>query len=265
MHTRKCFRLVLLLLVCLLIPGLGKASEATTHQALHQAWDELLTKHVSRDGKVDYQGFIDDEGQLQAYLHTLAQNAPDETTWPAAEVKAYWINIYNAATINLIVQYYEVDRMNEIRIKTLKGYRSPWDTKEVRVGKKWYSLNEIERQILGQHFRDPRVHFALVCAAAASPTLLNEAYTATGLEKQLDDQVRYFLADHSRNQLAHERIQVSSLFNWYAAEFGEGESLIAFLNRYAPIRIEPTAQVDFLPFDWSLNAQQPAMLTQAMR
>ncbi|GAA4017945.1 DUF547 domain-containing protein [Hymenobacter fastidiosus] len=232
---------------------------------LHAPWNALLTKYVTRDGHVDYSGFLDDEDQVDAYLQTIRKTPPDEQRWSRNEQQAYWLNVYNAATVYLVLQYYPVASMNEIKVKTLKGYKSAWEASIVTVGTREYSLNEIEREILRTKFQDPRVHFALVCAAATSPPLLNEAYDGTRLDQQLDGQVQRFLNMPRFNQLAPDHIRLSSIFDWYAAEFGEGEKLVAWLNRYTTVPIAATATVEFLSFDWALNNRSRQAENQALQ
>ncbi|TGE29650.1 DUF547 domain-containing protein [Hymenobacter metallicola] len=241
-----------------------QAEDTPPTHFLHTSWTDLLRKHVTREGYVDYESFLDDEDQLDGYLQSLRKTAPD-ATWSKAETEAYWLNVYNAATIYTVLQYYPVASINEIRVKVLKGYQTVWEADAVNVGGKMYSLNAIEKQILRAQFQDPRVHFALVPAASSSPPLLNEAYDGARLNQQLDAQARLFLARPALNQISPTQVRLSSLFDWYAAEFGEGPKLIAFLNRYAANKIEPTATVEFLPFDWSLNNRKHTPDTQALQ
>ncbi|UOQ74593.1 DUF547 domain-containing protein [Hymenobacter cellulosilyticus] len=227
-------------------------------------WTDLLRRHVTPEGYVDYEGFLEEEDQLDAYLQII-RKTPPAATWSAADKEAYWINVYNAATIYTVLQYFPVTSINEIKVKELKGYKSVWEAGSVNVGGKVYSLNTIEKEILRPEFKDPRVHFALVSAAMSYPPLLNEAYDGARLNQQLDAQGRLFLSRTALNQLAADAVHLSSLFDWYAAEFGEGTKLIAFLNRYSAIKIEPTATIEFLPFDWSLNNRPRGTDTQALR
>ncbi|PJJ59170.1 DUF547 domain-containing protein [Hymenobacter chitinivorans] len=240
------------------------AEDPKSPQVLHAPWTDLLRRHVTPEGFVDYEGFLEEEDQLDAYLQTI-RKTPPAATWSAADKEAYWINVYNAATIYTVLQYFPVASMNEIRVKELKGYKSAWEAGTVNVGGKVYSLNAIEKEILRPEFKDPRVHFALVSAATSCPPLLNEAYDGARLNQQLDAQGRLFLSRTTLNQIAPTTARLSSLFDWYAAEFGEGEKLVAFLNRYSAVKIEPTATVEFLPFDWSLNNRAHGTDTQALR
>ncbi|UOQ55349.1 DUF547 domain-containing protein [Hymenobacter cellulosivorans] len=254
----------LLWLACLLPVASIHAQDPKSVPALHAAWTDLLRRHVTPEGFVDYEGFLEEEDQLDAYLQTI-RKTPPAATWSAADKEAYWINVYNAATIYTVLQYFPVASINDIRVKELKGYKSVWEAGSVNVGGKVYSLNAIEKEVLRAEFKDPRVHFALVSAATSSPPLLNEAYDGPRLQQQLDAQGRLFLVRSALNQVSPNTVKLSSLFDWYAAEFGEGEKLIAFLNRYAAVKIEPTAAVEFLPFDWSLNNRPRGTDTQALR
>ncbi|SHJ04764.1 Protein of unknown function, DUF547 [Hymenobacter daecheongensis DSM 21074] len=256
----------LLLIVCLglLVPQRLRAANVSSRQ-LHHTWNELLAKHITNDGHVDYAGFLDDEDKLDAYLQTIRKTPPDEQAWSRNDQQAYWLNVYNAATVYMVLQYYPVTSMNEIKVKTLKGSKSAWEAPSVTVGTRQYSLNQIEREVLRTKFQDPRVHFALVCAAETCPPLLNEAYDGARLNQQLDDQARRFLNTVRFNQLAPDHVRLSSVFDWYSAEFGEGNALIAWLNRYATVKIAPTAKVDFLPFDWALNDRSRQAENQALR
>jgi hypothetical protein len=246
----------------LLLPGPARAA-AAPH--LHDAWNELLGRYVTREGHVDYPGLLEDEDKLDAYLQTIRKTAPDEKTWSRSEQEAYWLNVYNAATVYMVLQYYPVHSMNEIKVKSLKGSKSAWEAPSVTVGTREYSLNQIEREVLRLKFQDPRVHFALGTAAESSPPLLNEAYDGSRLNQQLDGQVRRFLNNAKYNQLASGHLRLSSLFDWYSVEFGEGEKLVAWLNHYATVTIAPTATVEFLPFDWTLNDRSRQVENQALR
>jgi len=266
MRFTSPFRWLLLLLVSagLLLPQRLLAATSVDLQ-LHAPWNALLARHVTRDGHVDYAGFLEDEDKLSAYLQTIRKTPPDEHSWSRDDQEAYWLNVYNAATVYMVLQYYPVLSMNEIKVKTLKGSKSAWEAGSVTVGGKEYSLNEIEREVLRTKFKDPRVHFALVSAAESCPPLLNEAYCGARLSQQLDGQAELFLNTARFNQLTPDRVRLSSVFDWYSVEFGEGEKLVAWLNRYAKVKIAPTATVEYLPFNWTLNDRARQTENQALR
>jgi hypothetical protein len=212
----------------------------------HATWDELLKKNVSAAGKVNYRGFQQDQQKLNAYLDYLSKNAPGES-WNRREQLAYWINAYNAYTVSLIVKNYPCKS-----ITALEGGK-PWDKKFAKIGTQTYSLNHIEHEILRKQFTEPRIHFAVNCAAKSCPRLLNEAFTGANLEGQLERLTREFINNPALNKLAASGVQLSSIFDWYKEDFSRKGTLIDFLNRYSKITIQPAATVSYLEYDWSLN------------
>lgn len=220
----------------------------------HQAWTRLLQKHVNEEGMVDYKGFRADSSQLNNYLRTLESNPPNPEEWTEAEQLAYWINAYNAYTIDLVLEYYPVESIKDIGSAIQVPFiNSPWDIKFINLKGKKFDLNNLEHNIIRQEFEEPRIHFALVCAAKSCPKLRREAYTAEKLDAQLSDQTRTFLADPAKNKLEKDKVQISQLFDWYQGDFTTDSSLIAFLNTYAPVRISPDADIEHIDYDWSLN------------
>lgn len=254
--------IVLLLLLLGTLPRIGMA-QTLSGTRLHAPWDELLHQYVTPEGLVNYQGFLDEEDKLLDYLLAQRKVSPEAVGWSEAEQEAYWINIYNAATVYLVLQYYPLANVNDIRLKG--KVHSLWEAPSVEVGGREYSLNQIEREKLTARFQDPRLHFALVQGAVSGPPLLAEAYDGQQLPQQLERQARRFINDPARNVLAGPQLQLSGLFNFYTAEFGSGPQLLEFINRYAHAPVAAAGAPDFLPFSWALNDQQPLSATQALR
>ena len=219
--------------------------QPTQAQVRHDAWDALLQKHVDDRGGVDYKGFLADEARLDAYLKMLSEN-PVQPSWPEAQQLAYWINAYNAFTVKLILGHYPVNSIRDIH----NG--DPWQVSWIKLGGAQYSLNQIEHNIIRPQFKDARIHFAVNCAARSCPPLLNKAYKAVVLDKQLEDQTRKFVNHPRYNTLQPHAVEVSKLFDWYGEDF---DPVPAFLNRYASIRIESGASVRYKAYDWSLNGR----------
>ncbi|MFI5134355.1 MAG: DUF547 domain-containing protein [Chitinophagales bacterium] len=212
----------------------------------HQAWNELLTKYVSDKGVANYKAMMNEKGKLQSYLQMLGENPP-QTAWPESEQMAYWINAYNAFTVKLILDHYPVKSIRDI------DGGKPWDDPFITIGGEKYSLNNIEHDILRTQFNDPRIHFAINCASKSCPRLLNEAYTAVQLDQQLNAQAKEFVNDPSKNKITTNSVQLSSIFDWYKDDFTKKGTLIDFLNQYSSIKIQSTATISFLNYDWSLN------------
>ncbi|WP_188556839.1 DUF547 domain-containing protein [Hymenobacter glacieicola] len=248
----------------MLAPLFLRAEDNNSLQILHEPWNELLHQHVTAEGRLNYEGLLEDEDKLLVYLESVRKVKPDPSSWSPNDTKAFWLNMYNAAAAYLVVQYYPVASINDIRVKTVGGLKSPWEVPVVNVGGQSYSLNQIERRMLGDQFHDPRVHFALMYGAASGAPVQAEAYSGPRLPAQLDEQTRRFINDPTFNQLAPQRAQLSGLFEAYSAEFGSEAQLIEFVNRYARTPILPTAQVEFQSFSWALNDRTGLSSTQAL-
>jgi len=222
------------------------------------AWTNLLQKHVGKDGLVDYPGFIADKDKLQACLTLLSENPPAKN-WTDNDKIAYWLNAYNAFTIKLIIDHYPLKSIKDIGPKhQIIFINTPWDIKFFKIGGKTMTLNRIEHRILRKEFREPRIHFALNCASLSCPKLRREAYDGARLDAQLTDQAKEFLMDTSRNQLDAKNPKLSAIFSFYGSDIKKwsGKSIIAFINQYAPIKIDENAELDYLDYNWNLNGKK---------
>ena len=218
----------------------------------HGEWDVLVKKHVSKNGMVDYQGFLKDKKQLQVYLDKLSANKPT-SKWSKNEKMAFWINAYNAFTVKLILDHYPINSIKDIK-KGIPFVNSVWDITFIPMGKEKIDLNYIEHSILRKEFKDPRIHAAINCASFSCPLLRNEAYYASRLDEQLNDAMRRFVNDSHRNQLDKSNIKISKIFSWFAGDFKlNGSSVVDYLNKYAKKRVQPNAKIDFLEYQWELN------------
>jgi hypothetical protein len=211
----------------------------------HALWTRLLNAYVSAEGKVNYEGMLADKAVLQKYTATLSANPP-QPNWSREETMAYWINAYNAFTVQLILDHYPVSSLRDIH----KG--NPWDVAWIKIGNKNYSLDNIENDILRPRFKDARIHFALNCAAQSCPPLLNEAFSAKQLEAQLEGQTRRFINDQKFNKINPNEANLSKIFDWYGEDFG---NLRDFINQYSYVKLTPGAEIKFSDYNWSLNKQ----------
>ncbi len=213
---------------------------------IHQLWDDLLKKHVSDNGVVDYKAFKTEHKNLLGYIHVLSLLYSKEgfQTLSKEEKLAYWINSYNAMTIDLILR--------NPSVKSIKDIKDPWNQRLWKLGSKWYNLDEIEHQIL-REMNEPRIHFAIVCASVSCPKLQNEAFTASNLESQLTNATKEFLSDSSKNNISRNKIKLSKIFKWFAKDFKKNQSLIDFLNKYSDIEISQNASKSYKDYNWNLN------------
>ncbi|MBS0420974.1 MAG: DUF547 domain-containing protein [Proteobacteria bacterium] len=252
------------------------AVPAAAFDQTHHAWNALLSQHVvlvegGNASRVDYTGMLSEKPALDAYMAALSAVAPTEfATWSKAEQEAFLINAYNAFTVELILTRYP-------HLQSIKELGGSWLTTTwkrdffVLLGRQ-SSLDDVEAQLRAPGvYDDPRIHFAINCASIGCPMLRNEAYVAGSLQEQLEDAVRRFLSDQSRNRYDPRSgtLEVSKIFDWYAGDFASGNqgfhSVEQFLGRHADsLASDPRARdriraggvkLTFLPYDWSLNAK----------
>jgi len=210
---------------------------------------------------VDYDAF-GRSAEFQRYLTTLSEAQLDSL--PESERLALWINAYNAYTIELINRHGERKSIRNIN-KTLGlfGRKGPWKERLAKVAGEDWTLGQIEQEIIRKRFPEPRIHFALVCAALGCPPLRTEAYVGGRLDGQLDDQALTFLLESPRkNQVDPEAgvVLLSPIFDWYRDDFPSGpEGLGRFLGRYFPpgpareLLMGGGFEIEFTEYDWSLN------------
>jgi hypothetical protein len=211
----------------------------------HVAFDQLLKTHVSSTGAVDYAGFKSDASKLNAYIASLSDN-PATDSWSRDEQLAYWINVYNAYTIKLILDNYPVKS-----IKDINGGK-PWDKSWIKIGGKTYSLNNIENDLIRPTFNEPRIHFAVNCAAKSCPPLHNRAWTAENLESNLESSTSKFINNPNYNQINASEAKISSIFDWYGSDFGDVKT---FLNKYSTTKLNDGAKIGYKEYNWDLNGK----------
>jgi len=240
-------------LSCFLITGF--TTTALAAQGVdHSLYAGLLKKYV-KDGVVNYQGFKNEESVLDKYLKVLED--VDSKTLSRNDQFAFYVNAYNAWTIKLILSGYP-------GIKSIKDmgslFKSPWKKKICRIDGKIMTLDDIEHSILRPGFKDPRVHFAINCAARSCPPLRSEPYRAGELDQQLDEMTGAFINDLENNRLEDHTLYVSSIFKWFKKDFNK--DIISFFLKYAKGDLKRQLEtrrgkikVKYLDYDWSLNGK----------
>ncbi len=240
----------------------------------HRSWNDLLVRHVvvSKEGyssAVRYAGMQSDRAALRRYLTTLEEVSPgDYERWNKGQQLAFLINAYNAWTVELVLQKYP-------DLKSIKDlgstFRSPWKKKFFTLLGQERSLDDVEHGMIRAtgKFDEPRIHFAVVCASVGCPMLLPSAFVAEKLDAQLEEGMRRFLSDRSRNRFetASGKMKISRIFDWYGKDFAQGRqgmtSVKAALARHANVLADSAAdirrirsgdyEIEFLDYDWRLN------------
>lgn len=238
----------------------------------HSRWNTLLNDHVTmiNAGKasvVDYKGMQNDQAQLKRYLDAAGKVTQTEfNRWDKEQQLAFLINIYNAATVDLVLTEYPSIKS----IKDIGGlFGSPWKQDFIPLLGKTRSLDDVEHNLIrgSKRYNDPRIHFAVNCASTGCPALLDEAFIGSRLDSQLEQVTKAFLADRSRNLLKGDTLEVSPIFKWYKEDFSTGwrgsNNVAEFLRRYSQSLGLDTAQttalkngkiaIDYTQYDWRLN------------
>lgn len=215
-----------------------------------KTFDRLLKKHVDTKGNVNYEGFQKDIAVLDNYLGFL--DKANTTTFASDNAeKAFWINVYNAYTIKIILSNYPLKSITDIK----KDGKTAWKTPFVKAGGKTYTLDFVEHEILRKKFKDPRIHVGVNCASGSCPKLANFAFTAENIDAELEKLMTDFVNDTSRNKLKKNSVQISEIFNWFKGDFTANGSVIDYLNKYSKVKISKKAKIKYLPYDWSLNGK----------
>ena len=243
------------------------AAPASARTPDPRPWDDLLARRVSPGPEgvalVDYAGWkasAADRAALDAYIKSLEATRISALSRP--EQFAAWVNLYNAATVRLILERYPVRSIRDIRSEgaglSLKALAGPWQTKVVTVEGRRLSLDDIEHGVVRATFKDPRLHYAFNCASIGCPDLMARAWRAETLDADLDAAARRYV-NHPRGVTAPARgLRLSSIADWYAGAFGTPAQLRAHLVRYAApelaARIRATERIAGYAYDWTLNA-----------
>jgi len=266
--------------LCGLWSGEAAGSSGRTAALPYQQYAHVLKRHVDEHGRVDYAALKAGRRPLDQFLNDVGRHSPKVYSgWEAPAKMAFWVNVYNARTLQVVINHYPIKgswlsrkRYGKQSIRHIPGV---WDRLQFRVMGRMVTLDEIEHQTLRKEFSEPRIHMALVCASVGCPFLRREPYVAERLDEQLDAQARQFLGDPSKFRIdrAGRRVYVSAIFKWFGPDFAKTyraarftghskthQAVLSFHSRYLlkedRLYLEQTEfDVKYLPYDWSLNGQ----------
>ncbi len=214
----------------------------------------LLDKHV-QGGLVDYKGLKADQAELEKYLGILA-----EVKVPALsenEAFAYFINVYNAWTLKLILDNYPgIDSIKDIG----SFFKGPWSIEFVKLRNKTVTLDDVEHEIMRPRFQDPRLHFVVNCASMGCPRLHDAPFEAETLDATLDMLTSKNINDPYFNSFSNGELKLVKVFDWYGEDWGGEQDKIAFVRRYAKGELQRKLEnwsgeidVDYMDWNWALN------------
>ncbi|MFQ3598599.1 MAG: DUF547 domain-containing protein [Chloroherpetonaceae bacterium] len=218
----------------------------------HARFNEVLKTHV-KNGRVDYKAVGIDEN-FKSYIAALQHANPNALT-TREEKLAFWINAYNAITINFITKNPTIKSIRDITPNV-------WKEQTFSIGGKPYTLDEIEHKIIIGELNEIRAHFVLVCAAKSCPPLRSQAYTPSKVSKQIDEQAKAFLNNPQRNRFdaATKTLHLAKIFEWFKDDFTKvSGSVQKFIEPYLAkesdraLLMQSDVRIEYLDYDWSLN------------
>jgi hypothetical protein len=233
----------------------------STAEIEHADWGTLLARYVKTDtsgvNRFDYaQVSAADREALRGYIGRLSSIAISRHARP--EQLAYWINLYNALTVQVILDHDPVASIRDIDISPGLFADGPWGAELAAVEGQRLTLNDIEHRILRPIWRDPRIHYAVNCASVGCPNLAAVPYRRATVEQMLDDAARAYINSPRGARVEDGRLIVSSIYVWFGGDFGGSDAaVIEHLRRYAeaPLRemLRGKSAIDGHAYDWSLN------------
>jgi len=273
--------LIVLPLGCTFIAPMAVPNRTETEPRTfsHEGFDKVLQRFVNDRGEVDYAALKKDVQELDRYYLLLAAYSPDSHPhlFPSEQsALAYWINAYNAVAIKIVLTYYPILSVEDVKAPWLFFFLPKKSGfflfQRVSLGGKVTSLYAIENQIIRKRFPDPRIHFALNCASHGCPRLPRRAFTAENLDSELDRETRLFLAENRNFTIDDQEgiAYLSSIFDWYQKDFlswyqtrfpSKRATLLNYVMLYLShpkaekVKRVPPYQIRFIPYDWQLNDQ----------
>ena len=247
----------------------------------YEPYASALARYVNERSLVHYPGLKADRGNLDSFAASLSNVKPELfDSWSDREKTAFWINAYNALTLEAIIRNYPIEsslvRSFVYPKNSIRQIPGVWDKLRFVILGREMSLNDIEHGTLRAKFNEPRVHVALVCAALSCPPLRREPYTGEQLDRQLEDQARAFLRSLRGLRIDHGAgvVQLSSIFKWFGEDFvktygtsdkftsrnGSERAVLNFVSRYVDesdqdFLLRGDYKIEYLNYDWSLNEQ----------
>ncbi len=230
------------------------AQNSELPENLHQTFDELLQKYV-HGNRFDYEGIFNNKKDLQQlfdYVDLLEKQ--NTASWEKNDALAFWINLYNAATLELVLQNYPLKS-----IKDIGGlFSSPWKREVATVAGRKLNLDAIENDVIRKEFGDARIHFAVNCASIGCPPLANYAYSGKQLDAQLNENTKRALNDPNWVKITEDKLWVTKIFDWYKGDFeADAGSVRKFIAKFRPadqqIILDDSRKIETMDYNWNLN------------
>ncbi len=237
----------------------------STRVVNHDQWDRFLKKYVVTDSnglnRVRYDHVTTADTQaLHGYIVNLRRVPVDRLN--RMEQLAFWINVYNALTVRLVLEFYPVNSIQDIDLGSGFFSSGPWNKKLFKIDGELVSLNDVEHRILRPIWQDPRLHYAVNCAAIGCPNLQIQAFTGANVSTLLDQGARSYINSNRNISFRDGRLVVSKIYTWFQDDFGGSEAaVLAHMRRYANTGVksilEQVTDIYDYTYDWDLNLAKP--------
>jgi hypothetical protein len=232
----------------------------------HALFDEFLSNNIVDNEvlrTVNYKNVsVLDKKKLTTYLMQL--QSIDPRHYSKDEQLAYWVNLYNALVVNLVLAHYPIDSIKDIG----DGFTGPWNIELVTIAGMPITLNKIEHGILRPLWKDSRIHYVINCASTGCPDLPTKAFISTNIDKQLNSAAIRFVNQKKGVNIVNNTITLSSIYKWFSVDFGSSQSsLLKHINTFAlpPLKneIERFSENIEFEYDWTLNETNTAIHNKA--
>ncbi len=232
-------------------PYWQQSNETNQVQISHHEWQQLLDRYLVTQGENTLFRYskvsAEDKSKLRQYILRLAKLDPLQ--YRKTEQYAYWVNLYNAITVDLILDSYPIKSITKLGGLFSFG---PWDQEVVVINGKQLTLNDIEHRILRPIWQDPRTHYAVNCASLGCPNLQAQAFTADNTQSLLERAAKTFINSKKGVVIQGNTAQISSIYDWFAADFGGERQVFDHIREYAPQYNSFSGRVTY-SYNWNLN------------
>jgi hypothetical protein len=239
-------------------PRWAEHNDQSTKSIQHDSWHRLLNRYVVKSGdginRFAYQAVSgEDRIQLSKYLATLAETPISQ--YNRRQQRAFWINLYNALTIQAILDNYPVESIRDIK----SGFFSsgPWSLELISIEGEALTLDDIEHRILRPIWQDSRIHYAVNCASLGCPNLQQQAFTADNTEALLNQAASEFINHPRAVAIDNNELVVSSIYDWFEDDFGDERGVIMHIKQFADdqltLKLGDFNEIDDYHYDWRLN------------
>ena len=250
---------ILLAVAILIVAGLDRPGSAAGFD--HSIFDQVLKTYVNNQGRIDYNGIAGDQS-FKIYMQTLKSAQTDAMSRNGQ--LAFWINAYNAVTIDKVIKWKPEKSVRETFVPGVWTGTKFFTTREHTVAGKSLSQDDIEHEILRKQLKEPRIHFAIICASSGCPPLPRWAYTQENVQAKLEEETRKYINSErgTRIDSAKNQLYLSKLFDWFAGDFEYASGSVldyirTYIDKSALAFLDQNPKIKWLEYNWALNAQEP--------